>query len=61
MEDYDDLIGLTVAEAKVARPDDIIRVVARDDQYLAVTADYRMDRINVYIKNDVIIGVKGRG
>jgi len=61
MENYDDLIGLTIDEAKAARPGNAIRVVMKDGEHYMVTMDYRMDRINVHIEDGKIVYVTGRG
>lgn len=62
MEDFSHLIGKTYEEADaLVGPDMIIRVYGQDGNYGLVTADYRLDRLNVYMERGVISYVKGVG
>lgn len=51
------LIGMTLEDGeKFAYEEDyFIRVVSRDGKSYGITDDYRMDRINVYIQEDIIL------
>ena len=61
MENYDDLIGLSVADAAAARVGTVIRVVKQDGTLWPITADFNMDRINVEVEDGIITVVTGRG
>lgn len=55
------IIGKTMDEVKSMCKKCSVRVVVKDDEGLAVTADMRFDRINVSVKNDVIESVYNIG
>lgn len=59
----DDIFGMTEAEASVAAKEEgfYMRVIRRDGHYVAVTRDFRDDRINVEVDDHVVTGVKGIG
>lgn len=59
-EDFSALIGLAPSEAE-AKSGSTIRATVRDGKYLIVTCDYRLDRINVSVRDGVITSVSGRG
>jgi hypothetical protein len=53
------LVGLSeqVAATCAANEGWSIRVVARDDEEFMVTADYRADRVNLTVENDVVTAI----
>lgn len=59
--EYADLIGKTVEEARTLRPGYRIRVGRIDGEPCICTRDYRLDRINVHLENNVIVKVTGVG
>lgn len=60
-EDFTFLIGMTLEEAAQSRCGLTIRVTMRDDRPLIVTQDYRLDRLNVAVKDGLIVSVGKRG
>lgn len=58
-----ELHGRSVEEAHeiAARHGCVLRVVERDGEDLVVTMDYRGDRINVAVKQERVVRVKGIG
>lgn len=59
VKDADSLIGqkLDVVQPVLEKEKIAFRVVEKDGEQYAVTADYSPDRLNFKIKNGVIIGV----
>jgi hypothetical protein len=55
--DTDGYIGLTQPEAKLyaAENDQTIRVAGRDGKCFPLTMDYRPNRVNIYLENDVVV------
>jgi hypothetical protein len=55
--DTDGYIGLTQPEAKryAAENDQTIRVAGRDGKCFPLTMDYRDNRVNLYLEDDVVI------
>ena len=53
------IVGMDLLLAQDMFQDTWIRVVKKDEQYLAITADYRLDRINVATVNGIITKVEG--
>lgn len=59
-EDYGNIIkndiqGLTIEEAKSIYPSLTFRTIEKDGVSYIVTMDFRMDRVNVKIENDIIV------
>lgn len=50
-------LGLTQPEAKryAAKRDQTIRVAGRDGECFALTMDYRDDRVNLYLKDGIVV------
>jgi hypothetical protein len=63
MSDFTQYIGLTLKELEPILKKDgkIFRVVSVDGIPCIVTRDYRTDRLNVILKNNVISSVSGWG
>lgn len=59
-EKYQHLIGKTLEEARSLTSMQI-RVMNRDGKSLMGTADFRTDRINVSIKENKIVTIRGIG
>jgi hypothetical protein len=59
IEDFADLIGLTLedAESVLKTKDMVIRPTQEDGEHLCGTADFRMDRVNVAIKNNIVTSI----
>lgn len=58
--DYDHIIGMTLDEAEKASGLKI-RPTMINGQHMIVTRDYRLDRLNVSLKDGRIISVSGLG
>ena len=58
-EDFADLIGLSLeeAEAVLEARNMVIRPTQINGEHLLGTADLRMDRVNVAIKNNVVASI----
>lgn len=58
-----DIIGLTIEQADqaVAEYDFIVREVIRDGEPVPMTAEFRIDRVNVETKNGIIVKVVSVG
>ena len=58
-EDFADLIGLSLEEAEgvLSARNMVIRPTQEDGEHLCGTADFRMDRVNVAIKNNVVTSI----
>lgn len=63
MTNYEYLIGMTVEVAKNAVKSDgkYIRVVKKDGHYQEITAEYSSSRINVEVKNNIIVAITSIG
>lgn len=64
MNRFQELIGLTVEEAEeLLKPKGIktVRVTKNNGQHGLATADYRMNRINVWVDQGKIVHVTGVG
>jgi hypothetical protein len=61
--DFDDVVGMEVsaAESALAELGYEMRIVRLDGDDLAVTMDYREDRVNVEVEDDVVVAVQGIG
>jgi hypothetical protein len=58
-----DLVGKSVAEADRICADNglTLRVVREDEIEYGVTMDYKTDRVNIVVKNGIVVAVNGRG
>jgi hypothetical protein len=63
MQNFDQLIGKTIpeAEALLSLADMVLRKAKVDGEWMMGTCDYRLDRVNVIIENDVITEIQGVG
>lgn len=58
-----ELVGLTenFARAKCIENDLRLRVTSKDGEPLIGTCDYRPERVNVAVANEIVTSVDGRG
>ena len=53
----EEYLGLSLREAKIfaAEQDQTVRVAGRDGECYALTMDYRDNRVNVYLEDDLVV------
>ena len=58
-----DIIGKSEIEAHkfLPQPYTLIRVIARDDRWFLLTAEYMPTRVNVIVHNKIIFGIVNIG
>jgi hypothetical protein len=63
MNNFEEYIGLTLIELEdlLKQEGARVRVVSRDGVPCVVTRDYRLDRLNINLKNGVVDSVNGWG